>query len=361
MAEQDLDRSHEATPYKLQKAKERGKVAKSRDIVSASVFTAAMAYFAWQGWPAWREQFAFDQALLQQASKMDATPDKLWQLVERMVTTSMWMGLPFLAVLVIAAVAGNLAQTGPVFSMYPLKVDFSRLNPATGFKNAFNMQMLFNGFRAVLKLALLSAAAWLVLRGLAERFRLVASLSALGFLQTLLADFASLGLKLAMVLWFVALVDVVFARRRFARKMRMSHKEMRDEVKQREGDPRIHSRLRELRREMRKRSNSVRNTSGADVLITNPTHMAVALRYEHGKMAAPQLIAKGRGVLAAAMRAVAARHRIPVVQNPPLARRLYKEVGIDRDVPPTLFADVARIIVWVLAMRDARRPRAEVT
>ncbi|HVE55129.1 MAG TPA: EscU/YscU/HrcU family type III secretion system export apparatus switch protein, partial [Ramlibacter sp.] len=175
----------------------------------------------------------------------------------------------------------------------------------------------------------------------------------------LLEDFASLGLKLAAVLWLIALVDLIFTRRQFAKKMRMSHRELKDEVKQREGDPRVRSRLRELRRDMRKRSNSVRHTRNADVLITNPTHVAVALRYEHGRMPAPQVVAKGRGFLAAAMRVIAARHNIPVVQNPPLARRLYKEVSLQRDVPPALFADVARIIVWVMAMRDARRRAGE--
>ena len=211
--------------------------------------------------------------------------------------------------------------------------------------------MLFNALRTVLKLLLLSVAACVVLQGVTSDMPRVGSLSPLGLLRALLDGFASLGLRLAVVLWFIALLDLVVARRRFAKKMRMSSKEFKDEIKQREGDPRVRSRLRELRREMRKRSQSVRNTRNADVLITNPTHVAIALRYEHGKMAAPELIAKGAGVLAAAMRAIAARHGIPVVQSPSLARKLYRELEVERPLPPEDFAAVARIIVWVLATK----------
>lgn len=358
MADQDSDRSQQATPHKLQRAKERGQVAKSRDVVSAAVFTAAMVYLSWRGWPAWRDLFAFDQALLQQAGRIDASADKLWQLVQQMVGAALWMGLPFFLALMLAAIVGNVAQTGPVFSVDPLKPDFDRLNPAEGLKRFFSMQTLFNGARTVIKLVLLTAAAWLVLRGLSGQFYHLATLSPVGFLQALLDDFATLGLKLALVLWLIALLDLLFTRRQFAQKMRMSHKELKDEIKQREGDPRIRSRLRDLRREMRKRSMALRNTRHADVLITNPTHVAVALRYEHGRMQAPELVAKGAGVVAAAMRAIAARHNIPVVQNPPLARRLFHELEVERSLPGEFFADVARIIVWVMAMKQARERAA---
>jgi flagellar biosynthetic protein FlhB len=134
----------------------------------------------------------------------------------------------------------------------------------------------------------------------------------------------------------------------------MSRKEVRDEHKEREGDPRIRARLRELRREALRRSMAARRTASADVLLTNPTHYAVALRYVHGEMQSPQLVAKGAGSLAASMREIAARHRVPVVQNPPLARELYRSLEVDHHVPPALYAQVARILVWVFAMREAR-------
>jgi flagellar biosynthetic protein FlhB len=173
--------------------------------------------------------------------------------------------------------------------------------------------------------------------------------------RTLLDDLASLGLKIALILWLVAALDALYTRREFATQMRMSHRELRDEVKHREGDPRIRARLRELRRELLKRSLALRATRKADVLVTNPTHLAVALRYAHGEMESPRLLAKGAGRLAAGMRRVAARHAIPVVQNAPVARALFRDVAVDGAVPPELYGPVARILVWVFAMRDARR------
>lgn len=358
MAEQDLDRSQQATPHKLQKAKERGQVAKSRDVVSASVFTVAMVYISWQGWRLLREQFLFDRALLLQAARLDASPDNLWNLVERMITNTLWLGLPMLSALMITAVLANLFQTGAVLSLDPLKVDLTRLNPLYGVKNFFSIQVLFNGVRTILKLVFLTGAVWLVLRSLAAQFYFIAGLTPLGFVRQLLEDFTVLGLKLALVLWIIALVDLRFTKNEFAKKMKMSFKELTDEVKQREGDPRLRARLRDLRREMRKRSTSVRNTRSADVVITNPTHVAVALRYQHGQMPSPQLVAKGAGVLAAAMRAIAARHNIPVVQNPALARALFRQLDVNRAVPPEFFSEVARIIVWVIAMRPVSGPAA---
>jgi flagellar biosynthesis protein FlhB len=350
----DMDLTHDATPYKLEKARGRGQVAKSRELVSVAVFTAAMAYLAWRGWGAWRDQFLFDQALLLQATRLDGSAQNLWRLIDRSLLAALWMALPFFGVLVVAAAVANMAQTGPVFAFEALKFDFSRLDPANSVKNLFNVQLVFNGARSVVKLLLLTAAAWMVLNSVAADMRHIGALTPAGLLHALLDALASLGLKLALVLWLIALVDVMFTRRQFARKMRMSSREFKDEIKQREGDPRVRGRLRELRNELRKRTAALRNTRNADVLVTNPTHVATALRYEHGQMAAPELIAKGSGHLAAAMRAIAARHNIPVVQSPSLARKLFRELDVERPLPPEYFGEVARIIVWVMAMKQAR-------
>jgi flagellar biosynthetic protein FlhB len=245
-----------------------------------------------------------------------------------------------------------MLQTGPILSFEPVKADFDRINPVNGLKRIFSMRVLFDAARALVKLGLLSLVAFLGLEALTGQFYALPSLSPVGYLRTLLNDLASLGLKMALILGLIALVDLMYTRHAFAKKMRMSQRELKDEVKQREGDPRIRARMRELRREMLKRSLALRQTRNADVLITNPTHLAVALKYEHGRMVSPQLLAKGAGQLAAAMRDIAARHRISVVQNPSLARRLYRELPVDHPVPPELYAQVARIIVWVFAMRE---------
>jgi len=357
MAEQDLDRNEAATPYKLQKARERGQVAKSADVVAAVVFAVAVVYMTWRGFGAVSTQFRFDQAVLIHAGRMDASGVGLWPMLDRALRATLTLAAPFFAAVMLAAVIGNMIQTGPILSMDPAKMDFDRINPVNGLKKLFSMRILFDGARALVKLVLLSLVAVLSLKALTSQFYALASLSAIGYLRILLDDLASIGLKMALVLGLIALLDLMYTRREFAKKMRMSQRELKDETKNREGDPRIRARLRELRREMLKRSQALRQTRNADVVITNPTHIAVALRYEHGRMASPQLLAKGAGHMAAAMREIAARHRIPVVQNPVLARRIYKDLPVDHPVPPELYAQVARIIVWVFAMRDRQQGR----
>jgi flagellar biosynthetic protein FlhB len=268
-----------------------------------------------------------------------------------MIRAGVALTAPFFAALMLAGALGNLVQTGPIFSVEPLKMDWQRINPMSGFKRIFSMRTLFDTLRTCIKLALLGTVAYLTLRDLLPQFYGLASLSALGFIKTLLGDLAKLGLQMALVLGVIALLDLMYTQREFGKKMRMSRRELKDEAKHREGDPRIRSRMRELRQQMLKKSLSLRKTRDADVLITNPTHIAVALRYVQSEMGSPQLVAKGSGKLAEAMRAIAARHRIPVVQNPPLARRLFRELPVEHHVPAQMYADVARIIVWVFAMR----------
>lgn len=357
MAESDLDRTLEASPYKLQKARERGQVAKSPDFAGAVVFTAAMAYLLMEGWGVWREQFRLDRAILIQAGRIDGGAEAVWPLILNLVRSSLFLGAPFFALLMIAAIVGNMVQTGPVLSAEPVKPDLDRLNPVTGLKRIFSMRTLFMAGRAILKLLCLTAVVYFALKALLPQFYQLAAMPAWAIAHSLFDDVGSLGMKCAALLAFIALIDLLYMRYDFAKRMRMSRHDMKDEVKHRDGDPRIRARLRHLRREMLKRSKALANTRNADVLITNPTHVAVALRYVQDQMASPQLIAKGKGSMAATMRQIAARHQIPVVQSPTLARALYDGLPINHHVPPHLYTQVARIIVWVFARRDAARKR----
>jgi flagellar biosynthesis protein FlhB len=314
----------------------------------------AVAYLYWMGWDGLQSQFRYGHALLAQAGRLDGSAASLWWLVGGMVRDTLMALAPFFAALMIAAVIGNLVQTGPVLSLEPVKADVSRLNPVTGLKKMFSLRTLFDGVRAVLKLVLLTIVVVQGIKSLAPQFPQLAAMPPALLARTVLDDAAGMGLKIALMLCLIALVDFAYTRREFNKKMRMSRRELKDEHKNREGDPRIRARLRELRREALRRSMAARRTATADVVLTNPTHVAVALRYVHGEMASPQLVAKGAGGVAALMRQIAARHRIPVVQSPPLARALFHGTEVEQHVPPELFAQVARILVWVFAMREAR-------
>jgi flagellar biosynthetic protein FlhB len=360
-AEQDQDRNESATPYRLSEARRKGQIARSTDVVSAVVFCAAVAYLYARGMTTLEQQFRFDRLLLAQLPRVAGNDgaEPLMQLAFAMIEQGVMLLLPLLLTVMVAAIVATVAQTGGIFSFHPVQPDWSRINPVTGFKRVASLRTLFDTGRALAKLAVLVTIVYVAVRDMAPHFHQLAAATPGTFLRLLLADAAAAGVKIALGLVFIAAIDLVFTRREFDRKMRMSRREVRDESKHREGDPRIRSRLRELRREMLKRSLATRQTKHADVVVTNPTHYAVALMYRHGQMSAPRVIAKGADALAANMREIAHRHSIPVVQRPALARALYAQVEIDESLPEAFYRDVANLMIWVIAMKRARDQRAE--
>lgn len=353
-AEEEIDKSEAATPYKLQEARKKGGVARSAEAASLLIFLFALAYLSWAGNGSMNKLQTLCSALLDAAGRV-APGTMLWVLSDNAIIHALLILAPLFAGIVLMAILGNIVQTGPMLSLEVLKPDFSRIHPANGFKRLWSMRTLYDGGRSVIKLAILGTVAWFALMQVLTSLVGTVDLSPRSQLQTLLQVTGSLGLKLAIALTCLALVDVVYTRREFGQRMRMSRREMRDEHKHREGDPRIRARMRELRREMLKRSQALGKVKTADVVITNPTHVAVALRYQHGQMEAPEIVAKGAGMLAWAIRRQASMAGVPIVQNPPLARALFHRGQFEGQIPTDLYGPVARIVVWVLAMREARR------
>jgi len=354
MAEQDQDRNEKATPYKLEEARKRGTVAKSPDFVTLAVMAGAVAFLYALGWPAVRRQLMLDQAILQRAGRLDFEPSATMQWLQHLLVQTLFLLVPLFAIVAIIAILSNVCQTGPVFSAKPISPDFDRLNPATGFKRVFSMRTIYDTVRSLFKLVFLGVALALAVWHLVPWLMSLMQFDPVSYGRPVLDQVAAVLVKLLLVMLVIALMDVIYTRWEFAKRMRMSPRDIKDEHKQREGDPRIRARLRQLRQEMLKKSQAVRKLPGSDVVVTNPTHLAVAISYRHGEMAAPRVVAKGAGELAAKMREVARRHGIAVVENRALARELFFEVGFEQDVPEKLYPQVARILVWVFAMREAR-------
>lgn len=350
----ELDRNEAATPHRLDEARRRGQVAKSADVVSAVVFAAAVTWVSMSGWAFFSAHAAFDRLLLAGAVQAGSGALDLWPIVAGGLRHALLLLAPLFGVLVLAAIVANLVQTGPILAFEPLKPDWTRVSPATGWKRIASVRTLVDGVRAILKLVLLAAVVWGAIAALVPQFFRVALLSPSAQARLLLDDAASLGFRLALALALVAALDLAWSRREHARRLRMSRREVKDEWKNREGDPRIRNRLRELRREMLARTRSLQRTKDADLVVVNPTHLAVALRYRHGEMAAPVLLAKGAGGMAAAIRAMAARHGVPVVRHVALARALHAGTGLEQPIPPEAYAPVARLMAWVLSMRQAQ-------
>ena len=354
MAEQDQDRNERATPFKLEEARKRGSVAKSADMLALAVMAAAVLFIYWVGWGTFQKQLAQDQFILRQAGQLAFEPAQMMHWLQQVLVHAVVLIIPLFAAIALAAIVANVAQTGPVFSFQPLKPDFNRINPVTGLKRVFSMRTIYDALRSLLKVFILGGVLALCVMHLMPRFVGLLNVDPVAYGKPMLGEIAALLFKLLLAMLVIALLDLLYTRWEYAKQMRMSRREMKDEHKQREGDPRIRSRMKQLRMEMLKRSQSARKVKDADVVITNPTHLAVALRYRDAEMPAPQVLAKGAGDLALRMREIARRHGVPVVENRALARELFFQVGSDHYVPEKLYPAVARILVWVLAMRDAR-------
>jgi len=354
MAEQEQDRSEKATPFKLEEARKRGQVAKSADLVSLGMIAAAVAFVYAMGWTTVRKQLAVDVSVLRSAGRVAFDPDGAFAWIAPLLTQSLMLLVPLFLALVVVAIVANAAQTGPVFSAHPVKPDFERLSPVSGFRRVFSLRTLYDALRSLLKLAVVGTILVLALWQLVPWFMSLLQVDPVGYARPLLDRLGGVLFKLVLAMLVIALIDVIYTRYEFAKRMRMSRRELKDEVKQREGDPRIRARLRQLRQEMLKRSRALRKVPSADVVVTNPTRIAVAICYRHGEMAAPLVVAKGAGDLAARMREIARRHGIPIVENRTLARALFRKVDYDNPVPEELYPHVARILVWVYAMRKAR-------
>lgn len=353
-ADQDLDRNLPATPFKLSKARDKGSVARSPDVPGVALVSLAIVWcyvmagpmlMQWAGlharwWDAgaWR---ALDHA-------------RAATLVNDALLSAAYLLAPLLGAVMLVSVLSNFLQTGPVLSAEPLKPDFNRLNPAQGFKRLFSLKTVYTAGKSVFKLALLAVVFWWALQEAIGQLLVLPGVPPKAYLLQLPGLMGGLLSRLWLVLLVLAVLDFAYMRWDFAREMRMSQRELKDEAKHREGDPRIRRRLRELRVEMLRRTQALRKVPSADVLITNPTRVAVALKYDRARGAAPTLVAKGAGGLARQMRELAWRHGVTVVQNPPLARSLYRHVELDAAVPPTWYATVAKILVWVYAARQQR-------
>jgi flagellar biosynthetic protein FlhB len=353
MAEQgkELDANEPATPFKLEKARERGSIARSVDVNFAIVLLVSVACVYGLG-----AQVLDGVSLLLRRALSFAGRDQLSQTsalayMGMLASEAVLVIAPVVFVIWLSALLVSAMQARGVFTAQPLKPDFARLNPAAGLKRLFSLKSLNEVARSLLRIGAISLAGALwgqhhLGRVLELRTRAPRSAARLGL--DLLGSALALLAGLAVVF---ALLDWGFNRWDYLRQMRMSRRELKDERKEREGDPRIKAKLRELRLAWLRRARQLAKVAGADVLLTNPTHYAVALEYRHGEMPAPMITAKGAGELAQRMRAEARRHAVPVVEDAPLTRALFTLPESQAFVPEEHFNRVARVLRWVYAAR----------
>jgi flagellar biosynthetic protein FlhB len=356
--ESELDANEPASDHKLEKARKRGSIPRSAELIFATVLLGCVAYVYGLA-----ERTVTNVAVVMQQGLSAAGRDALSSAsaltaMQSFATRAALAIAPFIFVIWLIALLVGALQARGVFSAEPLKPDFSRVNPATGLKRLFSTKALHDLWRSAARIALLTGVmiAW-GRHHLPELLRLSHADHAL--LSRGIALLGSALTALAAIVLVFALLDWTINQREFMKKMRMSKRELKDEHKEREGDPRIKKRLRELRLAWLKRSRQLAKVRSADVLLTNPTHYAVALEYRHGEMPAPMVTARGAGDFARQLRAEAYRRAVPVVENAPLARALFAQAEAQPFVDEQHFDAVARVLRWVYAART--RPLASLS
>ncbi|GAC1341705.1 MAG: flagellar biosynthesis protein FlhB [Acetobacteraceae bacterium] len=352
MAEDQEGRNQAATEKRLLQAREEGQVALSREVVTASALAGATLALALAAPGAAREFGRHLQHMLANAARApeDALHDAGLSLIAAV--------LPIAGAVLVTGCLAALLQTGWLIHGKALMPDIGRIDPRRGLKKIFGLDNVIEVIKSLAKVGVL---AWAVWRAVADALpSAVSSLSwtADALLDRIARDLLHLFILVLACQCGIALLDVLWVRYRFAQRMRMSPEEIKRENKESDGDPRIKARLRQIRM-IRARRRMMAAVSKATVVITNPTHYAVALSYERGTQAAPRIVAKGTDDVAARIREAAEKHGVPVVASPPLARALH-QLPLESEVPAEHFKAVAEIIAYVWRLRGAsgQQPRS---
>ncbi len=345
-AAEDEGRTEEPSEHKIRKAREEGKVAKSSEFSSSLVLLAGIATLGLIGSSMLRS-FA---EMLRFFLSIAATPGAFnGSLLIALLSWAAKIGLPILVVAFVVAVLGNVIQVGFLFTAKPITPDFSRITPRFGrwFSRSFGSpEALFNLAKALVKIALIVAISFVNIRGEIPRLTRLAMSPFFSGVSVIAQIAFRIMLEAAIALLAFSAIDYWFQRRQHLESLKMSRQEVKEERKMYEGDPLTRSRLRERMREIMRR-NMLKAVPKADVVITNPTHYAVALEYNRAIMQAPTVVAKGADMIAQRIKEVAGENNVPIMENKPLAQALYKEVEIGDSIHEKFYEVMSTILAEV--------------
>jgi len=329
-------------------------VAQSREIPSVLVLTVCLALLnAIGGWMMDRLRFLLAHVMGQAGTLRLESIETATASFAFVMEQALILVLPLMTVAVVAGLAANVAQVGFVISTETFKLDLAKLNPLSGFKRFVSLRMLIELPKSLLKMLIIGTVTYLTLRSQWEAVPALVQAEAGEILAFAAACAAKICFYACLTLAGLAALDYGFQRWQHEKDLRMTKQEVKDEMRQAEGDPKIKARIRSAQMEIARRR-MMAAVPQAAVVITNPTHLAVALKYEMGQMAAPQVVAKGAGFVAARIREIAQANGVPVIEQKPLARALFKAVDVGHSIPVELYRAVAEILAYVYRLKNQR-------
>jgi flagellar biosynthetic protein FlhB len=354
MAEHDDDaeRTEQPSEKRIKEAREKGDVPRSRDLSGAMVVLAGAAALMSSGGAAMQHAqriYALGLSYSRDALFSDALPARVLGLA---MHEAMGLFAPVAIATVLAALGAPILLGGLNFSAEALQPKFERLDPISGLGKIFAMRGLVELGKSLLKLALIGGALALLLRHWQAEMLTTGRGSVTFGIADAIGLLGRAALTFGAILGLIGGVDALYQRFDYNKRQRMTRQELKDESKESDGNPEMKSRVRQVQHQMSRRR-MMQDLPKADVVVTNPTHFAVALKYDENRFGAPRVIAKGVDVLAQQIRLVASGHKIPLVESPPLARALYATTELGKEIPTALYVAVAQILAYVYQLKQA--------
>lgn len=351
----DQERTEPATPKRREEARKKGQVAQSREVPSVLVLLSALAVFFFSGFHMFQRLSDLMRAVLQNMGTLRLQESSITRFLADIFHQVLIIVFPLMLAIAIAGIAANLLQVGFLFTTEPLTPRLSKLNPFSGIKRLVSLRSLTEVAKSLLKIFFVGGIAYLMVRGELENMPALMHMDVRDTLSFFSRVSLKIGFYTCLALILLAALDYAFQRWQHEKSLRMTKQEVKDELKQREGDPAVRARIRSIQREMAQRR-MMESVHDADVIITNPTSLAVALKYDAENMLAPQVTAKGAGFIAERIKEIAKENGIPVLEHKPLAQTLFKLVEVGGFIPVNLYQAVAEILAFVYRLKADKHP-----
>ncbi len=356
----DENKQYEASPGKLKKAREQGQVAKSKDISIAIAMIVMFTTIYLLGPTIWGQLSKLFQIIYEQIPNKHLDEIGYAYIFTNAIIPTAIILLPILFLAAFVGILGDMIQIGPLFTTKPLEFNPGKFNPVNYFKNLASPKTIFDLFKNIVKVVILGLVGYMVYR---SHFESILMLAAIDNQFAILIQFGSLILdfiiKAGIAFLIIAAADYSMVKWKYLQDQKMSFKEVKDEYKNAEGDPNVKAAIRQRRMQILQQK-MMDSVTTCDFVVTNPTHIACAIKYDPKTMESPTLVAKGTELFAQKIKEIAKKHSIPVIENPPVARALFRLVEVNHQIPPDLYKAIAEILIFVYKLKKTTAQKQQI-
>ena len=355
--QKDQEKTEQPTQKRRDEARKKGQVAKSQEITSVAILLACLTLFYLTATIMIEKLLAITRWTFMESGRFVIDDTTVGELVIMLVGKLFGLLAPLLLTVLVIALCANIIQIGFVSSSEAIQPKLSKISPIRGFQRLFSMRSLVELIKNIFKIVIVGVVAYITIEGEVKDLVTLGNLNTWGVLTYIGHVTFKVIFRSCWILVVLAILDYMFQKWEYEKNLKMSKQEIKDEYKQTEGDPLIKSRIKRIQREAA-RKRMMANVPKADVIITNPTHFAVAVVYDQVAMQAPTVVAKGKGHIAEKIKEIGRNNSIPIIENKPLAQVLYKVVDVDAVIPANLYKAVAEVLAYVYSLKPKQFSRS---